>query len=218
MPFVSAASGSRGRTEAQEDCDSSPPFRGGDACGRSTLRHGLRASPLSAAARLGPPWCPIAVLEEEAGIAAIGHVHRIDPALPETVTFNNRIASLSRHGISGTADPKAWIGDIYAHALAYIDTLGVEVPQGVRSCIPGPRTDTPRSFGSAFTGYAVPGQPIRASLVASVSGGALETSDAFAGVAWTDPVIGISPSCARRDDFRIVFSEGVTAVPEPSSF
>lgn len=35
--------------------------------------------------------------------------------------------------------------------------------------------------------------------------------------AWVDPRIEIAPDFARRDDFRLTFSAGVTPVPEPSS-
>lgn len=223
---------------------------------------------------------PHAVFEEEAGVATIGYVHGIDPAIAETVSFDNRIESLARGtarasttggslpraetsvdfasetnfryitggasasvgyyfyleqtggtpvtdqipidiitrgGIRATANETGWISDTYAHALVSIDTHGVDVPKGVHSCIPEPCTGTPKSFEHAFTGYAVPGQLIQVSLVASVSGGALQSGGAFAGEAWVDPVIGISASYTRRDDFRIVFSEGVTAVPEPST-
>lgn len=133
------------------------------------------------------------------------------------VTEQIPIDFVTRGGIVASATEHAWVSDVYAHALVYVDTHDVDIPQGVHSCIPAPCSGTPKSFEYAFTGYAIPEQLVRVSLIASVSGGTSRPGAKFSGDAWVDPVIGISPTYARRDDFRLVFSEGVTAVPEPST-
>lgn len=134
------------------------------------------------------------------------------------VTEQIPIDIVTRGGISASASEHAGVGDVYAHATVYIDTHDVDVPQGVHSCIPAPCSGTPKSFEYAFTGYAVPEQEIRVSLIASMSGAASRRGATFSAHAWVDPRIEISHTYARRDDFRIVFSDGVTPVPEPSTF
>ncbi|MFO1319269.1 MAG: hypothetical protein U1F52_06625 [Burkholderiales bacterium] len=150
--------------------------------------------------------------------ASVDYYFMLEQTGGTPVTEQIPLDIVTRGGIAGSATEHAGVGDVYARATVYIDTHDVDVPQGVHSCIPLPCSGAPKSFESAFTGYAVPEQPIRVSLVASVSGSASRPGASFSGDAWVDPVITISPGYARRADFRLVFSEGVTAVPEPGTW
>jgi len=62
----------------------------------------------------------------------------------------------------------------------------------------------------------LPGGVLTVTIEAFASGGPGPSGGSLAASAWVDPIVAIDPAFARRDEFRLVFSEGVNPVPEPS--
>lgn len=88
------------------------------------------------------------------------------------------------------------------------------VAPGCTSFVCGPEH---ASFDDTFRGAATPGASYSVTLDAKGQGYLGADGGSFSIGAWVDPRIEIAPDFDRRDDFRLVFSEGVTPVPEPAS-
>lgn len=73
------------------------------------------------------------------------------------------------------------------------------------------------SFNKTFTADIVLDRENRIDLRAYGSGAVWKANGSFAFEAYVDPTIIIDPAFDRKDDFRIIFSNGVSAVPLPSS-
>lgn len=73
-------------------------------------------------------------------------------------------------------------------------------------------------FEATLDAAGFPGAVFTVRLDASASGGPAPSSvGSLAASAFVDPVVAIDPSFARRDEFRLLFSEGVNPVPEPNA-
>jgi hypothetical protein len=71
-------------------------------------------------------------------------------------------------------------------------------------------------FEATLDAAGFPGAVFTVTLEASASGGpAPSTVGSLAASAFVDPVVAIDPGFARRDEFRLRFSDGVNPVPEP---
>lgn len=85
-----------------------------------------------------------------------------------------------------------------------------------RACVRGTCTYGPIVFDHSFSGNAQVGTRYIVELEALGSGNVSVDRAVLTMSGWVDPTIVISLSFARRDDFRIAFSEGIAPIPEPS--
>lgn len=106
-------------------------------------------------------------------------------------------------------------------AQANIDLPGTGLPSNYHAaiaCVSFDCSRSPLSFDDRFTGWAEPGSVYTVILTAKGNGYLQADTGTFTISAWVDPRIEISAGFARREDFQVVFSAGVTPVPEPASF
>ncbi len=73
-------------------------------------------------------------------------------------------------------------------------------------------------FEATLDAAGFPGTVFTVTLEAFASGGAAPSNiGSLTASASVDPIVAIDPSFARRDEFRLVFGEGVNPVPEPGA-
>lgn len=121
----------------------------------------------------------------------------------------------ARGGLDSSLFGNAGTGILFAEAL--IPLPGTAGSHMVNACTTSPCTTGPMSFDHSFTGMAVIDHVYPVTLTASGSGGAGYVGSTITLSAWVDPIIQISPTFDRRNDFRLVFSNGVSPIPEPAS-
>lgn len=110
----------------------------------------------------------------------------------------------------------AGANNLYAQAFIELDDADGPLVYTAQACA-DVCTPGPISFDARFSGTASVDEAYRVTLIAAASGWASGVGATFTLEAWADPRIEISPAFARRDDFRLVFGNGVTAVPEPGT-
>ncbi len=102
-------------------------------------------------------------------------------------------------------------------AQAQIELPGAPpVAHSARACVRGVCVHGPISFDHAFSGHAFPGTAYVVELETLGSGYVSVDRAVLSMSGWVDPGIAISPSFERADDFRLVFSQGIAPVPEPT--
>lgn len=124
----------------------------------------------------------------------------------------------TRGAIERSANTGAKVQNLWAQAS--IDLPGTGLPSEhhlARGCIAFICTPGGASFDDSFTGQATPDSVYHVTLLVLGNGYLEADKSAFTMSGWVDPQITIAPDFARRDDFRLVFSSGVLAVPEPST-
>jgi hypothetical protein len=121
--------------------------------------------------------------------------------------------------VSGGVDSSRFLqaGPSNLYAEVYMPLPGTPGSYMVNACTVGPCTVGRLTFEQSATGEATVGEIYRVVLTASGSGSASYVGATFTLQAWVDPRIEISPSFDRRNDFQLVFSNGVNAIPEPAS-
>jgi len=150
------------------------------------------------------------------GVAEVRYYWAVEqvggPAWNDSVPVDIATQGLSSYTIDSVNGP----GMQNMYAKAFFDTAG----DGNRTynatpCIVDCKIPGTFAFDEAFTADVTPNVANRVQLTtvvwASLFDGIVDAT------AWVDPVITINADFARRDDFRIVFGNGVTPVPLPAS-
>jgi hypothetical protein len=107
-----------------------------------------------------------------------------------------------------------------AIAYARIDVTGAGETR-TTACAPPENWGSANCAGDPFDAIlhtsALPGGVLTVTIEAFASGGPGASGGSLAASASVDPIVAIDPAFARRDEFRLVFSDGVNPVPEPSA-
>jgi hypothetical protein len=121
--------------------------------------------------------------------------------------------------VSGGIDSSAFLraGPNNLYAQAYVPLPGTPGSYMVNACSTSTCTVGRLTFEESVSGMALVDRAYRVVLTASGSGAATYVGSTFTLSAWVDPRIEISPGFDRRDDFRLVFSNGISPVPEPAT-
>lgn len=121
----------------------------------------------------------------------------------------------TRGGVDSSVTTGASIDNLWAQAKITLPDAPSEYHAAV-GCSKGNCTYGPISFDDAFSGNAQPDTTYVVVLTALGSGNVSADRAVLSMSAWVDPTIVISPGFERAGDFRLVFSEGILPVPEPS--